>query len=117
MADSPAPAPAARVTFGALWELCAADMAQAESLVATYAESLRQTPAPSADTLAFYKRRLAECEARALQFLTLAKLIERCERSDVIMAELKRLAAAERAASEAAIAQSESSEGDNEGQQ
>lgn len=103
MADSPAPPPAARVTFGALWELCDADRSQAESLVATYAESMRATPAPSADDLVFYTRRLAECEARAAQFLTLQKLIERCDRSDAIKAELKRLANAERAASDAAM--------------
>ena len=42
---------AARVTFGALWELCDADRVQAESLIETYAESMRATPAPPADAI------------------------------------------------------------------
>lgn len=103
-----APPPAAPLSYAALWALCDGARAQAESLAASYAADARAPKDPrDAD---FFRKRGEQNAVCARQFLALQKLIERCEQSAAIRAELKRLAdaaAADAASADAAPAADE----------
>ena len=78
------------VTFGDLWALADAERAQAETLEAVYAADL--SAATCEVDRAFYRRRLGELRWHIARMLAMQRLIERCEQSAVIKAELKRMA-------------------------
>lgn len=93
---APASAPQKPPTYADLWQFADRARVQAESLVDGYAADL--DAAKHAGDRLFYARRLADLTRDAACTLALQKLVERCERSDVIKAELKRIAADEHGA-------------------
>ena len=87
-----------RLTYGDLWKFCDAERLNAGALADTYERELSASPPPSEESADFYRRRIVALRQTEARFIGLAKLIERYERSDVIKAEIRKMAESERAA-------------------
>lgn len=103
-----------RLTYGSLWKFCDAERLNAGTLADSYERDLSAVPPPSDESRAFYRRRIVELRQREAHFIGLAKLVERYERSDVIKAEIRKMADAERAARDGAPTIEPMPEGDED---